>query len=252
MLRTLDVGLHGLSNPTRSHHCIKNGLEEQEGWVHRMGMVDIWHVFRPFFENGKISFEWQDPQIILQSYIYLSEKLQMICEPSEMAARMTPPPPHGHGVYRFHEKLKEVCDFFLLHSKEIKNCCSKREALSTHSLSQSTLKSYVQDHECGGTAAAAFCIQCPLGLNLSHVLGKQNSILHASQTAIYFEWVPDVLRDARWLKRDRPASRKMCPISLDRNHKFKLSGPALIASAQCGHHLTLEIASFHGLFWVII
>lgn len=114
MLRTLDVGLHGLSNPTRSHHCIKNGLEEQEGWVHRMGMVDIWHVFRPFFENGKISFEWQDPQIILQSYIYLSEKLQMICEPSEMAARMTPPPPPhtGMGYIDFMRNLRRSVIFF--------------------------------------------------------------------------------------------------------------------------------------------
>lgn len=53
-------------------------------------------------------------------------------------------------------------------------------------------------------------------------------------TVLYFEWVPDVLRDARWLTRGRPAFRKMCPISLDMNHEFKLAGPAVGEKFKAG------------------
>jgi hypothetical protein len=45
--------------------------------------------------------------------------------------------------------------------------------------------------------------------------------LHSGETqaVLYFDWVPDVMRDTRWLTKDRPASRKMCLIFLDLNHE---------------------------------
>lgn len=194
------------------------------------------------------SFEWQDPQSILQDCIYLSEKLQMICEPSEMAVRTAPfPKPHtkGHRVHRFHEKLKEVCDSFPYIPKRLRIAVQKEkpsQLIAFPSLPWSPVSRNMN----GGVQLLLLLYPMSLGPQF---------VSRSGETEFYFTCLPDcniLWASSRCLKRcqmaqERPASRKMCPISLDMNHKFKLSGPALIASAQCGHHLTLEISSFLGL-----
>lgn len=43
-----------------SHHCIKNMIEEQNEWVHRMRMTDIRYIFILFFENGNNAIDSSD------------------------------------------------------------------------------------------------------------------------------------------------------------------------------------------------
>lgn len=156
----------------------------------------------------------------------------MISEPSEiLAVRMCSFSPQ-HGVHRFCEKLKEVC-----------------ETLPTQMAFPSLLWSPVSRNKYVGVQSLLLAVSSVCWASICLTFwGNRILFPMPPRTVIYFEWVPDVLRDARWLMRGRPASRKMCPISLDMNHKFKLSGPAqggghsgpvLIASVQCGYHLTL-------------
>ena len=152
--------------------------------------------------------------------------------------------PSEYSVHRFHEKLKEVWDPLPC---ALYNYWSKRETI--HMAFPSCLWSPVSSNKDVGVQLLLHVISSVHWASI-YLTFWGITVLFAMPpgTVIYFEWVPDVLRDARWLMRGRPASRKMCPIFFNMNHKFKLSGPAvggrhsepaLTASTPCGHHLTL-------------
>lgn len=142
------------------HHCIKDVPEEQDEWVLRMRMTGIWYVFILCFDSGQTSIDLSDKtQTICQDWIYLRRYTWPV-NPLHCwlwgCATALPPPPSTVCV-DFYEKLKEPV--ILSHaSQQDLILVRKKSPSNSDGLSESTLKSYVQEQGfwCGTTAA--FCI----------------------------------------------------------------------------------------------
>lgn len=127
----------------------------------------------------------------------------MPSEPSgTLAMRMRFLPSLGAGLTDFRRNLRRSGILSLAPQRGLEVLVQRRNPSSSDSLSQSTLKPCVQEQGCCGETAPAFCVQCPLGLNSSHVLGRQNSIWHASQNCNIL-WV-----SSRCLKRCQMAHKR--------------------------------------------
>lgn len=75
--------------------------------------------------------------------------------------------------------------------------------------------------------AAAFCIQRPLGLNLSYILGKQNSILHTSQNCNILKVSSRCLKRCQMAHKMQTSLKENVPHFLGYEPQFKLLGPAV-------------------------
>lgn len=239
-----------LSSPSRSHHCIKDVLEEQDEWVRRMKMIGSWYVFILLSDNDQNFIDLSDKtHITLQDCIYLSERLAIICEPSEMlAARrgLSTPPLSSPGCRDFTRNSRRsviLCTVTLWHQGDL--VLVKKKTPSNQMALPRPLWSPVSWNKDAQLELLPSVSNIPWASICLTSWGNRIVSYMPPGTVLYFEWVPDVLRDARWLTRGRPAFRKMCPISLDMNHEFKLAGPAVGGEVQ--GPLCLPVLRYHAV-----
>lgn len=208
-------------------HCIKDVLEEEDEWVHRMGMIDNWNVFILSLVSGKNSIDLSDNTCRLSfrtAFMYLRTYDDLWT--SEMLAMRTCFA-LGHRMCGFHEKLKEACDSLPIPPRRLRTTDQKENPPNSDSLSQPPWRPASRSKDAGVQLRWLSVSSVPWASMCLMFQGNRILFCMPPRTAIYFEWVPDVLRDARWLTRGRPASRKMCPVSLAMNHRLKLLWPAV-------------------------